>query len=198
MATMSQAGIPGVGTGLLHPKAKNRWRTFFSGLGGTSAASATMPNDLSLQVITFTRPSFSFEEIQQDRYNARVWIAGKYNFEPMTMTIEDDVTNRASSAIQAQLESQQRLVGATGPWLNAEATASGYKFGTIFEQLDGNEVVLEQWKFEGCWISAIDYTDMDVSTGEKVTINLTLRYDLARQVLNPAITGSSIGGLINT
>jgi len=195
MATLSQVGIPGIGTGILHPKAKNRFRVFFSGLGGGSASSATLPNDLSLQVITWTRPNWSTEEIQQDRYNARIFIAGKYNFEPCSMTIEDDITNRASQAITAQHEAQQRLVGATGPWLNSEATASGYKFGATFEQLDGNEVVVEQWKYEGCWISSIDYADMDYSTGEKVSINLTMRFDLVHQILMPAVTGSSIGGL---
>ena len=131
MATLSQAGIPGVGTGVLQPKAKNKWQVLFSGLGGTLGATASgVQSDLSAQVITVTRPSISYEEVQLDRYNTRVYVAGKYTFEPCSMTIEDDITNRASTAIQTQLEMQQRLVGASGPWLNSEATAFGYKFGS--------------------------------------------------------------------
>lgn len=196
MATLSQVGIAGVGNGILMPKAQNRWRAIFVGLGGATGASAGVPNDLSLQVITATRPSFSFEEIQQDRYNSRVYVGGKQTFEPCSMTVEDDITNRASTAIQTQLETQQRLIGATGPWLNTEATASGYKFGMMVEMLDGNELVVEQWKYEGCFFQAVDFGQLDYSTAEKIIINLTIRYDHVRQNLINAVTGSSIGGLI--
>lgn len=196
MATLSQVGIAGVGNGVLHPKQKNRWRAIFVGLGGTLGASSSVPNDLSLQVVSFTRPSLSYEEVQMDRYNSRVYVAGKHQFEPCTLTVEDDVTNRAANAIQSQLERQQRLIGATGPWLNSEATAFGYKFGMMLEMLDGNESVVEQWKYEGCFIQALDYDTADYSTGEKMMITMTVRYDHARQVLVPAVTGSAIGGLV--
>lgn len=198
MATLSQVGIAGVGNGILHPKHKNRWRAIFVGLGGTLGANAGVPNDLSLQVITATRPNISYEEIQLDRYNSRVFVAGKHTFEPMNMTVEDDVTNRATNAIQSQMERQQRLIGATGPWLNTEATALGYKFGVKLEMLDGNEAVTEAWLYEGCWIQAVDYSDLDYSTGEKVIINMTVRYDIARQVLISAVNGSAIGGMVQS
>lgn len=196
MATLSQVGIAGVGNGVLHPKQKNRWRAIFVGLGGTLGASSSVPNDLSLQVVSFTRPSLSYEEVQMDRYNSRVYVAGKHQFEPCTLTVEDDVTNRAANAIQSQLERQQRLIGATGPWLNSEATAFGYKFGMMLEMLDGNESVVEQWKYEGCFIQALDYDTADYSTGEKMMITMTVRYDHARQILVPSVTGSAIGGLV--
>jgi hypothetical protein len=196
MATLSQAGIAGVGNGILHPKHKNRWRVLFTGLGGNLGASAGVPNDLSMQVITVTRPSLNFEEIQLDRYNSRAYVGGKHTFDPCQMTVEDDVTNKASNAIQTQLERQQRLIGATGPWLNTEATAFGYKFGMTLEMLDGNETVVEGWKYEGCFLQAVDWTDLDYSTGEKVTINLTVRFDHVRQLLIPAVTGSALGGLL--
>ena len=197
MATLSQVGIAGVGNGVLHPKHKNRWRALFTGLGGILGSNSGVPNDLSLQVITATRPSLSYEEVQLDRYNSRVYVAGKHTFEPATLTVEDDVTNRAANAIQTQLEKQQRLIGATGPWLNTEATAFTYKFGMMLEMLDGNEAVVESWKYEGCFLQSVDWGDVDYSTGEKMTISLTVRYDHARQVLVSAVTGSAIGGLIN-
>jgi hypothetical protein len=197
MATLSQVGIAGVGNGVLHPKHKNKWRVLFTQLGGILGANSGVPNDLALQVITATRPSLSYEEVQLDRYNSRVYIAGKHQFEPCTLTIEDDVTNRAANAIQTQLEKQQRLIGATGPWMNTESTALTYKFGMMLEMLDGNETLVESWKYEGCFLQAVDWGDVDYSTGEKMTINLTIRFDHARQVLVSAVTGSAIGGLIN-
>jgi hypothetical protein len=107
MATLSQVGIAGVGNGVLQPKHKNRWRALFTGLGGILGSNSGVPNDLALQVITATRPSLSYEEVQLDRYNSRIYVAGKHTFEPCSLTVEDDVTNRAANAIQTQLEKQQ-------------------------------------------------------------------------------------------
>lgn len=196
MATLSQVGIAGVGNGILHPKHRNRWRLIFVGLGGNLGSSAGASNDLSLQAITFNRPNIDYEDVTLDRYNSRVKVAGKHTISDSNITIEDDVTNRASYAIQLQLERQQRLIGATGPWLNTEATASSYKFGILAEMLDGNETVVESWKYEGCWFKTVDWGEMDYSTGDKVTIQLTVSVDHVRQVLIPAVTGTAIGGLI--
>lgn len=196
MATLSQAGIAGISNGILQPKAKNKWRVIFSGLGGATGATAGVPNDLSMQVVTFTRPSLNFEEIQLDRYNSRAFVAGKYSFDPCQISVEDDITNKSAAAIQTQLETQQRLIGGSGPWMNSEPTAFGYKFGMMLEHLDGNETVVGTYKYEGCFIQAVDFTDLDYATAEKVMINLTVRYDHVRQVLLPSVTGSAIGGLL--
>lgn len=196
MANLSQVGIAGVGNGILHPKQKNKYRAIFIGLGGIGGAIAGGGNDLSLQVVTFTRPNLSWEEVQLDRYNSRAYILGKHTFEPCSLMVEDDITNNATAAIQSQIERQQRLIGATGPWLNTEATALGYKFGMKLEMLDGNEAVTEQWIYEGCSIQAVDFGDVDYSTGDKVQIALTVRFDHARQVLIGSVAGSAIGGLV--
>ena len=109
------------------------------------------------------------------------------------MTLEDDLTGLASSTIQAQVERQQRLIGADGTngnWHNAAPTAAAYKFGARLEQLDGNETVAEIWLLEGCWFQAVEYGDLDYAAGEAVTINLTMRFDHARQQLNSAANGA--------
>ena len=123
MATINDMGIPGVGTGILQPKLKNRWRVTFANLGG-----GTDSQPMSLQAVTLTRPVLSFEEVQLDRYNSRAWVAGKYTFEPMTITLEDDVSGSATQVVQDQLQRQQFLVGAEGQWLAAAGEGSLYKF----------------------------------------------------------------------
>jgi hypothetical protein len=196
MGTLSQTGIPGIGSmgTILQPKAKNKWRVIFNGLGGSNGATAGMGNSLSLQAITVSLPSIDFEEVQLDRYNSRAYVAGKHTFDPCAITIENDITNRAANAIQTQLEMQQKLIGASGPWLNSAATANTYKFGVIIELLDGNETVTEAWKLEGAWIKSTNFESLDYSDGGKLTIDLSIRFDHARQILNGAITGSALGG----
>lgn len=187
MATINDIGIPGVGTGILQPKLKNRWRVTFANMGGGIDS-----QPLSLQAVTVTRPVLSFEEVQLDRYNSRAWVAGKHMFEPMTVTIEDDVTGQASQVIQDQMQQQQFLIGAEGPFLAASGEGSNYKFVTYLDQLDGNEQVIEKWTVEGCFIQNLDYMDLDYAASEAVQITMTLRYDHARQDLGGYDQGQGV------
>lgn len=176
MATINDIGIPGVGSGILQPKQKHRWRITFANMGGGEDS-----QPLSMQAITVTRPNLTFEEVQLDRYVSRAFIAGKYTFEPMTLTFEDDVSGTASQVVQAQLQKQQWLIGAEGQWLAAAGEGSLYKFVTYLDMLDGNEQVIEKWTVEGCWLSAVDYSDLDMAAGDAVVISTTICYDHARQ-----------------
>lgn len=176
MSTINDFGIPGVGSGILQPKLKHKWRVLFQNLGG-----GVESQPLSLQAITVTRPVITFEEIQLDRYNSRSWVAGKHTFEPMTLTVQDDITGSASKVIQEQIQTQQWLIGAEGQWLASAGEASTYKFGTVLEMLDGNDQVVERWLIEGCWLQSTDYTDLDTAASEAVQITMTIRYDHARQ-----------------
>lgn len=191
MGTLAQMGIPGAGNGILAPKLKNRWRVFFQNIGAGGTGSSA---DLTLQATTVSRPQLSFEEVALHRYNSVAYVGGKHSWDPMNLTVEDDITGRASQIVANQLEAQQKLIGATGPWLNATPTASGYKFGTKIHLLDGNEGVVEEWLVEGCWISSVEYGDLDYSASDAQTINLTIRFDHARQTLSGAGYGTALGG----
>jgi hypothetical protein len=191
MATLAEAGIYGIGNGILMPKLKNRWRVRFIGIGSSNSG-----NNMSMQATNVSRPNLSFEEVALHRYNSIAYVAGKHSWEPCSLTIEDDVTNTAATVIAEQLEKQQRLIGATGAWLNTEATANAYKFGTVLEALDGNETITETWKLEGCYLASVDWGDLDYSASEAATMTLSIRFDHARQVLGNTVTGSAIGGLV--
>lgn len=191
MATLSQVGIAGVGFGVLMPKLRNRWRIEFAGIGGGAQGT-----NVSMQAVTVTRPSLTFDETQIDRYNSKVFVVGKHTWDMCSLTVEDDVTNLATTVIQAQLERQQRLIGASGPWLNTEATANTYKFGTIITMLGGNEEVTEIWKLEGCAINQANWNDLDYASSDAVRIDLQIRFDHARQTLINSVNGTAIGGLI--
>jgi hypothetical protein len=196
MATLSQMGIPGAGFGMLHPKQRNRWQVTFVGLA--KLVSGASSREITRQAITVSRPNIEFEEITMHRYNSTAYIAGKHTWQPLSLTLEDDITGLASYAVQGQLETQQRLIGADipGSWLNAAATGSDYKFGTILQQLDGNEGIVESWKLEGCWLVSADYGDLDYSSGDAATIALSIRFDHARQELTGQGYGTALSGNI--
>lgn len=183
-ATAADFGIPGVGSGVLQPKLKHKWRVTFAGFGEDVSS-----QDLSLQAVTITRPSITFDEVQLDRYTTRSYVAGKYTWEPLTFTVEDDISGKATSIIQSQVQKQQWLIGTEGPFLQTAPEGSIYKFTTYLDMLDGQEQVVEKWTVEGCWIMTADYTDLDYAASDQVLINLTLRFDHASQDVGGYIAG---------
>jgi hypothetical protein len=187
MATINDFGIPGVGTGILQPKLKHKWKVTFANIGGGADS-----QPLSMQAVTVTRPSLSFEEVQLDRYNSRAWVAGKHTFEPMTITFEDDISGTATQVLQDQLQNQQFIIGAEGPFLAAAGEGSLYKFVTYLDLLDGNEQIIEEWVVEGCWLQVVDYTDLDYATSDAVQITCTVRYDHARQSIGGYDQGEGV------
>jgi hypothetical protein len=187
-------GIPGAGFGILHPKQKYRWEVTFVNLAKLVPGASS--RELTRQATTVTRPNLTFEEVQINRYNSIAYVAGRHTWDAISITLEDDITGLASYAVQGQLETQQRIIGGDlpGAWLNSAATGSDYKFGTVIRQLDGNEGVVETWKLEGCFILTADYGDLDYSVSDAATIQLSIRYDHARQELSGAGYGTALNG----
>lgn len=176
MANINDMGIPGVGNGILQPKLKYKWSVTFAGLGG-----GVDSQPLSMQVVTVDRPKLSFDEVALHRYNSRAWVAGKHNWEEMAMSCEDDITGTAAQVLQNQLQVQQWLIGAQGPFLASAAEGSQYKFVTYLSMLDGNEEVLELWTMEGCWLKSVNWDSLDMASSEAIKIQISMRFDNARQ-----------------
>lgn len=187
MSTINDIGIPGVGSGILHPKQKNRWRVTFANMGGGADS-----QPVSMQAVTVARPKLTFEKVPLHRYNSVSYIAGKHTWDPMSLTLQDDVTGTASAVIQAQLQKQQWLIGAEGQWLAAAGEGSLYKFVSYLDMLDGNDQVVEKWTIEGCFIENADWTDLDYSSSEPVQITLSISYDHARQNIGGYTQGPGI------
>lgn len=187
MATVMDIGIPGVGSGINHPKQKNRWRVTFANMGGGADS-----QPVSMQAITVSRPTLNFAEVELHRYNSVAYIAGKHSWEELKISLQDDVTSSATAIIQAQLQKQQWLIGAEGQWLAAAGEGSLYKFVTYLAQLDGNAQVIETWTVEGCWIKTATYGELDYKDSEPVQIDLSIRFDHARQTLGGYVQGPGV------
>ena len=191
MATIADMGIVSSYPGILQPKLKNRWRATFTNIGRLTDSRV-----LTAQCTKIERPKLEFEEVELHRYNSRAWIGSKHSWSELPITIEDDVTSGATSVIQAQVQMQQWLIGAQGPWLAAAPEGSIYKFGTKIELLDGGINVLETWNVEGCWIKSVEYGELAFEEPGKMEISLSIRFDHAYQVISPYTTGpgSALGG----
>ena len=174
--------------GLLMPKLKYRFRTVFENLGVS-----TPRTELTKQVMTFTRPSVSFDDMTIDLYNSRVRLAGKHTWDDATVELRDDASGAVAKLVGEQLQKQL-------DFMEQSSASSGidYKFITRCEVLDGgngaNEpTVLETWELYGCYLTTVNYNDLTYADSAPATISLTIRFDNAVQTPLGSGLGTSVG-----
>ncbi len=158
---------------LLMPKLKYRFRVTLLGFGVSAAT------ELTKQVVDVSRPKVGFEEMQLDVYNSKVFLAGKYTFETLTLNLRDDASGFVQKLVGQQVQKQFDFV-------EQASARSGidYKFSTKIEVLDGGNgtsengvSVLETANMYGCFLTNVDYGDANYATNEAMQVALTVRFD---------------------
>jgi hypothetical protein len=180
--------------GLLMPKLKYRFRVMFENFGVSKPTT-----ELTKQVMSFSRPNPTFEEISLPIYNSTLKLAGKHSWPDVTCEVRDDAGGSVSKLIGEQLQKQM-------DFLEMASAASGidYKFTTVVEILDGGNgastpVVLETWNLYGCYIKNADYGALNYGESAPVTINMTITYDNANQGEGQGVgtlVGRTIGDVV--
>ena len=162
--------------GLLMPKLKYRFRVTFLDLGISQPTT-----ELTKQVMDFTRPQVTFENIDLPIYNSTIRLAGKHNWQDITCQLRDDAGGNVSRLVGEQLQKQL-------DFMEQSSAASGidYKFTTTFEVLDGGNgastpITLETWNILGCYLQSVNYNNADYGSNEVMTVTMTIRYDNAMQ-----------------
>ena len=174
--------------GLLMPKLQFRFRLNFLnfGLGSTAGLALTK------QVIDCSRPNVQFQEITLPVYNSTLYLAGKHQWQTLSVNIRDDASGSVSKAVGQQIQKQLDFVEQA-----SAATGQDYKFQLNMEVLDGGNgtaapVVLETWEIYGCFIQTANYNTLNYGTNDVATIALTIRFDNAIQAPLGSGVGSSI------
>jgi hypothetical protein len=62
---------------------------------------------------------------------------------------------------------------------NASGPGGYAALGTL-TMLDGGGVPLEKWSLYDCWPQSVNFGDLDYSSNEESTLELTLRYQFAK------------------
>jgi len=143
------------------PKKKNRFILRF-------------PSSLGINewfVISTSRPKVTINEVEIPFLNTSTYVAGRFNWESIDVTFKDPI---GPSAAQALME-----------WfrLHAESVtgrmgyAAGYKKDVELELLDPTGVVVEKWLLEGCFLTSLNFGELDYSRDELANIDCSLRMD---------------------
>ena len=174
--------------GLLMPKLKFRFRVSFDNFGVS-----TPKTELTKQVMSFARPQVTFDPIEIPVYNSRVYLAGRPTWQAVTTTLRDDAGGNISRLVGEQLQKQY-------DFMEQASASSGidYKFITRLEMLDGangniEPIVLETWELYGCFLTDVNYNDVDYGSNDPVTVTMSIRYDNAIQTSNPGGVGNDVG-----
>jgi hypothetical protein len=177
--------------GLLMPKLKYRFRVTFENFGVS-----TPRTELTKQVMDFTRPEVSFENIDLPIYNSTIRLAGKHTWGDITTQLRDDAGGNVSKLVGEQLQKQL-------DFMEQSSAASGidYKFLTKFEVLDGGNgvyepVALETWEIYGCYLQSVNYNNFDYGSSEAATVSMVIRFDNAVQTPPGSGVGAVVGRTI--
>ena len=106
LVNMTVAGDNSGGNqGLLMPKLQYRFRVNFLNFGVDTAT-----QQLTKQVIDITRPSVSFGEITIPVYNSTMYLAGRHEWQPLTVNIRDDASGSVAKLVGQQLQKQMMIL----------------------------------------------------------------------------------------
>ena len=199
VATLSKFTVPlasdqsASNQGLLMPKLQYRFRLILENFGVS-----TPRTEITKQVIDVTRPSLTFDETILDVYNSRVYLAGKHTWEPITVTLRDDVNNSVSKLCGEQIQKQFDFFEQS-----SASSGTDYKFTGRIEMLDGgngaNAVnVLETWELYGAYVQNINYNTLAYATSDPATITLSVRYDNAIQAPKGTGIGTAVARTLGT
>ena len=173
--------------GLLMPKLKFRFRGTFDNFGVSNPKT-----ELTKQIVTFARPQVTFDPIEIPVYNSKIYIAGRPTWAAVNVVLRDDAGGNVSRLVGEQLQKQFDFMEQA-----SAASGSDYKFVTTLEMLDGangtiEPTVLETWQLYGCFLTDVNYGDVDYGSNDPVTITMSVRYDNALQTTTPGGVGNPV------
>lgn len=199
ISTLSKISVPldtndsASSQGLLMPKLQYRFRVTLENFGVS-----TPTTELTKQVMDITRPQVSFEEIPIHVYNTRAYLAGKHEWQAVTLNLREDVNNRVQKLVGEQLQKQF-------DFFEQSSAASGidYKFTTRVEILDGGNGantpnILETFELYGCFITNANYNELNYANNDPVSVTLEIRYDNAVQTPQGEGIGTSVGRTVGS
>ena len=119
-------------------------------------------------------------------------MAGRPTWTAVAVTLRDDAGGNVSRLVGEQLQKQFDFMEQA-----SAASGSDYKFVTTLEMLDGangttEPTVLETWQLYGCFLTDVNYNDVDYGSNDPVTITMSVRYDNALQTTTPGGVGNPV------
>ena len=151
-------------------KRKFRWMLFIDDISGEGT--------YALPPLRSSRPSLSFKEMEAQHLNETIFFPSKPEWKPFTLSLYD--INKKSNYVNPVIKWIKSIYDASsGSWSPNISSGSSFKKECRLEMLDGCGKTIETWIFDNAWPQNIEFGELDMSSSEVMTIDLTLRYDRA-------------------
>lgn len=121
------------------------------------------------------RPNISIEETEIHHLNAKTYIPGKGTWETITVTYYD-IANTGTDNIGLWNWLAQVYDFTKPAQLKQNALRKGYAGIGVCTMYDGCGNALEIWTLGDAWPTAVNFGELDYSSSEECTIEVTLRY----------------------
>ncbi len=119
------------------------------------------------------RPTIQFETISLDHINVKRKLQGKADWQDLQITLYDPIVPSAAQKVMDWIRlGHESITGRRG-------YADFYKKDITFYLLGPVGDKIEQWTLKGAFIQQANFGELDFSSNEVVTIELTLSYDYA-------------------
>ena len=118
-----------------------------------------------------SRPSIKVGSTEIQFLNTSTYVAGRFNWDPITVKFRDPIGPSASQALMEWMRlCAESVTGRMG-------YAAGYKKNVDLEMLDPTGVVVEKWILEGTFLSDVNFDSLAYNTDALASITATMRMD---------------------
>ncbi|MFW6246946.1 MAG: hypothetical protein ACOC22_02090 [bacterium] len=120
------------------------------------------------QVQRFKRPSMTINSVPIEYLNHKNYVAGKYEWQPMSITFLDPIGPSTSQQLMEWVRLHaESLTGRMG-------YAAGYKKNILLKSLDPVGIEVEKWFIEQAMITSIDFGEntYDDDTLTEITLEI--------------------------
>ena len=119
------------------------------------------------------RPTITFEKVTLDHINVKRQLKGKGEWQDVTMTLFDPIVPSGAQAVMEWVRlSHESLTGRDGYADMYKKDLQVYMLGPVGDKI-------EQWTLKGAFITSANFGDLDWSSNDPASIELTLAYDYA-------------------
>lgn len=122
---------------------------------------------------TAARPQFANGEIVMEWINAKRYLAGKTEFQPINVVLYDAIAPSAAQQVMEWTRLCYESVSARAGY------ADFYKRECEIKMLDPVGTVVQLWQLKGCFITDSNFNELDYSSPDAMEIALTIRFDNA-------------------
>jgi len=168
----------------LEPQRMNNWTLEVEGLGdgqgGTSA--------LVLGLQAFQLPTETSDLVEIFYMNERRQYAGRTLYDGGTLSLTDWLDRGTANVIRRwRKECYDPETGRVGIKTQYAKTGTIYLYAPGGESASAEPTVTRKWRLEGLWPVSVSWGPLDMSSSDKIQIEVQLVYDKAK----PVIQGSS-------